>query len=191
MYPHHLHQSPRPCPECHSACGISRRPPLNPIEIILLKEELQHDILSDIHRIERRRQLQETPILTNDEADGYTITRQIDRAISHVVTRMQAYLFLPSPYVHRISTNHAGGWEEKSIYLAMPPTWPTHCIDALRDAVHHYIVKSVEYNLLLTELSNDPLTAACLDEADNAYNEINALINARLGRTEIHPTPFG
>lgn len=161
------------------------------VEIILLKEELLHDIHADITRLEKARQLHETPILTDEDSDGYTINRQIDRAVDKSVSRMQPYLFLPSPFVHRISSNHVSQWEEKSIYLAMPPNWPPHCIDPLRDAVHRYIVESVKYNILLVNLSNDPYTAMCKLEADEAYNEINSLISTRLGPTRIHPTIFG
>ena len=56
------------------------------------------------------------------------------------MARCQAYLMLPSPYAHRVSADHAYGWEEKSIYLAMPSGWPPHCLEPLRDAVHNFIV---------------------------------------------------
>jgi len=170
---------------------VARPLPRQLIEIILLYQELQHDITADITRLEKSRNLQATPVLTNEDADGYTIARQIDRAVNQCVSRMQAYLLLPSPFVHRISTNHTHAWEEKSIYLAMPPNWPPHCIDPLRDAVHTYIVKSVEYNLLIVSLTNDPYTVLCKTEADQAYSDINSQLSHRLGHIEIHPTPFG
>lgn len=187
MYPHHLHHRPRPV-----HCGNAAVPPgLQFVEIILLKEELLHDIHADITRLEKARQLAGQPILTGDDSSGYTISRQIDRAVDKTVSRMQPYLFLPSPFVHRISGNHVSQWEEKSIYLAMPPCWPPHCIDPLRDAVHRYIVESVKYNILLITLTSDPYTAMCKMEADEAYNEIDSLISTRLGPVRIHPTVFG
>ena len=161
------------------------------LEIILLKPELTHDIHSDIIRLERMRKLQDTPILSSDDSDNYIITRHIDRAVNQALSRMQAYLATPSPFVRRISTNHAHEWEEKNIFLSLPHNWPTHLIDNLRDAVHTYIVKSVEYNILLVALSEDSYTALCQLEADKAYNEINSIINTRLGTLRIHPTPFG
>jgi len=185
MYPHHLHTD-RLLP---SALPRPRRDS-QIVEIIILKPEIVHDIEADINSLEKQRKL-ETPILTGSESEGYTVNRQIDRALDKCVSRMQAYLFLPSPFVHRISSNHTSGWEEKSIYLSLPGNWPPHCIDPLRDAVHNYIVKSVEYNILLVALTSDPYTAMCEKESAESYNEINALINSRLGPMNIHPSFLG
>lgn len=185
-YPAHLHTD-RPLPPVVDAVPHQGK---QLIEIILLKDELLHDIQSDIVRVEKSRKL-EVPVLTNEDADGYDLNRKIDNYVNKAVSRMQAYLLLPSPFVHRISTNHTRLWEETSIYLALPHNWAPHCIDPLRDAVHNYIVKSVEYELMAVVLPNDPYTAICNNDADRAYNDINALINTRLGPTRIHPTPFG
>lgn len=188
MYPHQLHRHHRPLPPDCAMAAVRHGHQF--VEIILLKEELLHDITADITRLEKARQLDQ-PILTNEDADGYTLGRQIDRAVDKAVSCMQAYLFLPSPFVHRISGNHVSQWEEKSIYLALPPNWPPHCIDPLRDAVHRYVVESVKYNILLISLSSDPYTAMCRMEADEAYNEIGSLISTRLGPVRVHPTIFG
>jgi hypothetical protein len=186
MYPHHLHTGRR-FPKEVIACPRQDR---QVVEIIILKEEITHDIEADITRLEKQRNL-EKPILSGNESDAYTVRRQTDRALNQCVSRMQAYLLLPSPFVRHISTNHAGDWEEKNIFLAFPHNWPPHCIEPLRDAVHTYIVKSVEYNILLIAMTNDPYTAMCQQEADKAYNDINALINSRLGPMNIHPTFLG
>jgi len=183
MYPHHLHTG-RPFPKEVIACP---RRDKQVIEVIILKPEIVHDIEADITQLERQRNL-ESPIITDGD---YTVRRQIDRALNQCVSRMQAYLLLPSPFVRSISTNHAGDWDEKNIFLALPHNWPPHCIDPLRDAVHNYIVKSVEYNVLLAPLTNDPYTAMCRQEAEESYNEINALINSRLGPMNIHPSFLG
>lgn len=156
-------------------------------EIILLYPELLHGIQSNIHAIERTRNIE---IITAD--DDYTIRREVDTALNEAVSRMQAYLFRPSSFIRRTSTDHATQWEEKSITLNFPPNWPPHCIDSLRDAVHNYIVRSVVFYFLSLSLpANDPAITIVSQQRDRAYNDINALINARLGGVHIHPTPFG
>lgn len=117
MYPHHLHKD-RVFPD--EACRqLAKDKQI--IEIILLKEELIRDVEADVQRIERMRKMDVSPLVGND-ADSYDISRDIDNALGDVVSRCAAYLLLPSPFAHRISTNHAMGWEEKSIYLALPTT---------------------------------------------------------------------
>lgn len=160
------------------------------MEIILLHEELTHDIEADIRRIEKARKL-EDPILADNGSDDYSLCRYIDRAVNRVVSRCQAYLMLPSPFVRRISTNHTHSWEEKNILLSLPINWAPHNIDPLRDAVHNYIVKDVEYQLLAQALPQDATTMLCQQQATDSYNEINALINSRLGGVHIKPTIFG
>ncbi|UKK52161.1 hypothetical protein L6472_06155 [Prevotella sp. E13-17] len=161
------------------------------IEIILLKNEIEHDIHSEVARVERSRKLTDTPILTNDDADKYTIDRSIDDAISTVVGRCQAYMLMPSPFVHRTITNHVYEWQEKSIYLAFPYNFPPGCVESLRMAIHRFIVKSVVFELLTSALPNDPYTQICSNSIIATDNEINALLNARLGAIEIHPTFLG
>lgn len=161
------------------------------VECILLKPELLHDIQADITRIEKSRNLQASPILTNEEADSYILNRYIDEAVGKALSHMQAYLMLPSTHAHHIANNHTSDWQEKSITLAMPANWPPHNIDPLRDAIHTYVVKFTEYKLLATALTDDRYTALCLDEANSAYDSINSLISSRLGPQRIHPSPFG
>lgn len=185
-YPHHLHRSHRPV-----GCGTAAAPGMQLVEIILLKSEITHDIQAEITTIERMRKMQDTPILSNDDTDSYTISRQIDSAVNSAVSRCQAYLLLPSPSVHRISTNHIMGWEEKSMYLALPMNWPSHNIDALRDAVHNYIVKAVVFYLLSIAIPGDPYLPVCLEQRDTSYNEINRYLSSRLGGVKIHPTFLG
>ena len=187
MYPHHLHNSPRPkCPEYR--CNAEQK---QLVEVIILKEELIHDIQADIRRVERARNLEEKPILSENGQDDYLLSRHIDTALNAAVARMQAYLLLPSPYAHRISTNHAYGWEEKSVYLALPQRWPPHLIDALRDAVHNYIVYDVEARLLQVALPEDKALDNVRTMARDCYDDINAHINARTGPAVIHPSFLG
>lgn len=160
------------------------------IEVIILKSELLHDIEADVHRIERTRKLTETPIISS-EADYYDISRDIDTALGEVVRRCTAYLLLPSPYVHRISTNHAHSWDEKSIYLALPDNWPPHSIDQLRDAIHGYIVKAVELELLSIMLPDDKYLPILAEKKQDLYDDINVILNARLGNTLNTPTFLG
>lgn len=188
-YPHHLHDKPRPAIPDTVPAALAAGKQL--IEIILLKSELTHDIESDIARIERARKLEETPILTNNETDDYTLRRQMDAAINKVVSRCQAYLLLPSPFVHRVSVNHAKEWEEKSIWLGLPQNWPPHLIDALRSVIHDYIVKSVEFSLLAVALPQDAYTSLCNTQALDYYDDINVMLNTRLGPSLIHPTFLG
>ncbi len=186
MYPHHLHNQKRPTVrEAVAPRGYQL------VEIILLYAELKHDIETDIHRLERMRKMMDTPILSPDGSDDYTLAREIDNAINKAVSLMTAYMVLPSPFVRRISTNHAHSWEEKNIFVALPGNWPMHNIDPLRDAVHGFAVKSVEVALLAVALPDDSYTAICQQQAYTQYNAINSLISARLGAIEIHPTPFG
>ena len=187
MYPHELHNNrPYPdevCKKLHQGKQF--------IEIILLKDEILHDIDTDTLNVEKSRKIDETPVST-DEKRLYEASRQIDRAVNNLVRKCSAYLLLPSPYVHRISTNHTKGWEEKSIYLALPYNWPPHLIDSVRDLAHDYIVKFAESQLLVTLLSpDDSYVKYCAVAAEEDINDFNAGINERLGATIITPTPFG
>lgn len=187
MYPHNLHTG-RSCPDF-----VCRRLQKGRqlIEVILLKDELLHDIDTDTLNIEKARKTDGTPVAT-DERRRYEACRQIDRALNHAVRTMSAYLLLPSPFVHRISTNHAGDWEEKSVYLAMPHNWPPHLIDLVRDSVHNYIVKSAEAEMLTPILSpSDSYVQYCRQDAEASDSELNAAINERLGITDLVQTPFG
>lgn len=188
MYPHHLHTPDRPV--CCNTIAAQRQHK-HVVELILLYSELRHDIDADILRVERQRHLEETPVISNNDTDSYIIKRYIDNAVNKVVSRCQAYLLLPSPYVRRISTDHTHSWEEKNIMLALPHNWPPHNIDALRDACHNFIVKSVEYMLLSSALPHDAYTALCKQQADDFYDDINVNINARLHASLIQPTFLG
>lgn len=187
MYPRELHNN-RPYPD--EVCRKLRQGK-QIIEIILLKDEIIHDVDTDTLNVEKARKLEDTPIST-DERRMYEACRHIDRAVNQVVSKCSAYLLLPSPFVHRISTNHTKGWEEKSIYLALPHNWPPHLIDAVRDHAHEYIVKFVESQMLVPVLSpDDSYVKYCALAADTALDDLNAAINERLGRDIITPTPFG
>ena len=187
MYPHQLHHN-RPYPD--AVCQMLRQGKQY-IEIILLKDEIIHDIDADTLNLEKSRKLEETPIAT-DEKRMYEACRQIDRAVNAVVRKCAAYLLLPSPFVHRISTNHSKGWEEKSIYLALPHNWPPHLIDSVRDEAHNHIVKFAESQLLVSLLSpSDSYIQYLATDAEDSLDRLNAAINERLGRDIITPTPFG
>ncbi len=180
MYPHYLHHTPRPA--CPVASGLPAGSQL--AEVILLRSELIHDIEAGIHQIERSRTAT-TPgasaagndILPNGASDNYLLARHIDTAVNQAVSRCQAYLLVPSPYVHRFSTNHTTGWEEKSILLAMPATWANHCIEPLRDAIHNYIV----YRAMQLFLAFSDEKAAGIADAMAAeyYNNISVQLSAR------------
>lgn len=186
MYPHHIHKE-RLIPS--DICNLIQKDK-QVIEIVLLKEELLRDVEADVHRIQRMRHMEETPIINND-GDYYDIARDIDEALGKVVKQCCAYMLLPSPFAHRISTNHAGDWEEKSIYLGLPYNWPPTAIDSLRNAIHEYIVKSVEFELLTMSMPDDRYLPTLERKKDDQYNQINALLNERLGITPLIQTPFG
>lgn len=187
MYPHELHNN-RPYPD--EVCRKLRQDK-QVIEIILLKDEIIHDVDTDTLNVEKSRKLEETPVAT-DERRMYEASRHIDRAVNAVVAKCAAYLLLPSPFVHRISSNHTKGWEEKSLYLALPHNWPPHLIDTVRDYAHNHIVKFTEAQMLVPLLSpDDAYVKYCTLDAEAALDDLNAAINERLGRDIITPTPFG
>lgn len=188
MYPHSLHYN-RPYPD--EVCRKLRQGK-QVVEIILLKDEIIHDIDTDTLNVEKQRNMTETTPVATDERRMYEACRHIDRALNTVVRKCSAYLLLPSPFAHRISTNHTKGWEEKSIYLALPHNWPPHLIDSVRDFAHDYIVKFAESQLLVPMLSpDDSYVRYCALAAETALDDLNAAINERLGRDIITPTPFG
>ena len=188
MYPHNLHHN-RPYPD--EVCRKLRQGK-QVGEIIFMKDEIIHDIDTDTLNVEKSRKMEETTPVATDERRIDEVCRHIDRALNAVVAKCSAYLLLPSPFAHRISTNHTKGWEEKSIYLALPYNWPPHLIDQIRDLAHDYIVKFVESQLLVTTLSPDnSYVKYCAVAAEEDMNDLNAGINARLGRDIITPTPFG
>ncbi len=187
MYPHHLHN----CRNIPDSVGCRLCTGKQIVEIILLKEELVHDINADSHHIETSRKAADTPVATDDKR-LYEMNRKIDNAVNHIVRAMAAYLLVPSPVVHRISSNHAHGWEEKSIYLALPNNWPPYLLDSLRDQVHEHVVKSAEAELLVPILSpSDDYVQYCKLAAVEAEREVNSIINDRLGIPELDQTPFG
>lgn len=159
------------------------------VEIILLKPEILHDIEAGIHQIEKSRPADAPTLLAAGGADDYLLCRYVDTAINQAVSRCQAYLMLPSPYVHRISTDHVGEWEEKSIFVALPPRWPAHLIDTLRDAVHSFIVMRAMQ--LFLSFADEKAAAVCDAQAYSFWNDINTALNTRLGPTHIHPTFLG
>lgn len=166
------------------------------IEIILLKPELFHDIEAVIRQVQQQRDASvpagspaPAPLLSTDAADNYLLQRYLDTAVNQAVSRCQAYLLLPSPFVHRISVNHAHGWEEKSIFLGMPMQWTPHCVDALRDSIHNFIV---ERTLQLFLQRQDPKAAEISAfQAEQCWNDINASLSARMGPIDIQPTFLG
>ena len=187
MYPHALHHN-RPYPDevCRKLCQGKQV-----VEIILLKDEIIHDIDTDTLNVEKARKLEETPVAT-DERRMYETCRYIDRAVNQVVHKCAAYMLLPSPFAHRISTNHNKGWEEKSIYLALPHNWPPYLIDSVRDYAHNHIVKFAEAQLLTPILTpGDSYVQYLALDATTSLDDLNAAINERLGRDIITPTPFG
>ena len=186
MYPHHLHKAERPQCDCLPQTPRGARF----VEIIILRQEIVHDIEAEFHLFERTRHLEETPVRTN-ESDDYTISRLIDQALDKALRPMTPYLLLPSAYAHRIANNHTTQWEEKSVYIAMPQNWPPHCIDILRDAVHNYIVKSVVLELLQIAHPADPYSQICAMHQERCYNDIVAIINTRLGTINISPSFLG
>lgn len=187
MYPHHLHQAPRPQCPC-LLCEIGGQL----VEVILLKTELLHDIEAVIHQIEkasRQGNSAALDLLPNDAASDALLLRHLDTAVNQTVSRCQAYMLLPTAFAHRITTNHTYGWEEKSIYLGMPPKWPPFCIDPLRDAIHNFIVyRTLQLFLAFTD---EKAAAKCDAQALSYYDEINAQLNARQGPENIKPTFLG
>ncbi len=195
-YPHYLHEEKpyRSCQFCRDY--VSAHPRAQLVEIILLKEEFYHDIDAETYQIQKMRtaengvQTDKLPLST-DSKGRYLIDRYIDRYVSQAVSRLTAYLALPSPFAHRIANNHAKEWEEKSIYVALPYDWPIHRIEPLRDAVHQLIVKGVEYQLLAVALPRDPYTVLCHEMMEDADADITAHVNARYTPQSCGYSPFG
>lgn len=185
MYPNHLHTDRRFPDEIIAIPHQDKQV----IEVILLKQEILHDIEDGIRDLDRNRDTNLPDLLPEGADSSYMLRRHIDTAVNQAVSRCQAYLLLPSPFVHRISTNHAGDWEEKSIYLAMPRNWPPHLIDSLRDSVHNYIVDRAIQLFLRRKDQN--ASQVCDAQATVFWNEINTALNARLGPMRCHPTFLG
>ena len=197
-YPHYCHMEPHDrlnLPDLFDITAVQRQGK-QLVEVILLKDELLHDIEASAKQLDDARQSTAQgssaalpPILPKGAAENYLLLRHLDTAVNQAVSRCQAYLLLPSPFVRRISTNHTHGWEEKSIFLAFPHNWPPHCVDALRDSIHNFIVERTLQRYLLRV---DPKAAESCDfQALGFYDEINALLNTRLGAMHLRPTFCG
>jgi len=184
-YPHSCHTDHRLIP----AEVPQPRQGSQVIEIIIMKSEILHDIETSIRQIEKGRKPEDPLLLTEDGSDNYLLCRCIDTALDQAVSRCQAYLLLPSPFVRRISADHTHEWDEKNIFLALPANWPPHCIDPLRDAVHNYIVNRAMQLFLV--YADARLSEVCDAMALSCWNDINTQLNARLGPTRIHPTFLG
>ena len=187
-YPHHLHTPDRPCPVCRDIIAAQQNRHI--VEIIILKDEVIHDVDASTLKVEKARKIEDVPIATDDK-ERYSLTRTIDKAITNVLRPLSPYLLLPSPFVHSIASNHIHDWSEKDILIALPPRWPPHLIDTLRNTIHYYIVKSAEHEELLPVLPNDPYTTLCSQQADDALDDINAIVSTRLGPSLIHPSFLG
>lgn len=187
-YPHHLHPSGGSllCPAPPVRHGFQL------IEIIILKDEIYHDIDRETHDLQEHRNKTATvpaasaagqiTTIATDDTSRYLMDRYIDRYVNKTVRLLTAYLALPSPYAHRIANNHTKSWQEKSILISLPTRWPPHLIDPLRDAVHRFIVKGVEMELLSTTLGpSDAYVQLCAQESEEAEGDITANVNARYG----------
>lgn len=189
-YPHHLHQGHlhRPLPVCCDFVATHKSVQL--VEIILLKEELYHDIDAETLQVQKMRKLQDMPLAT-DDTNRYLVDRYIDKYVRKAVSKLTAYLGIPSPFVHRIANDHTKEWLEKSILLALPLSWPPHRLDPLCDAVHSLVVKGTEYELLAVALPDDAYTMLCREQMEDAENEIAVQVNARLTPLSCGYHPFG
>ncbi len=186
MSPEARFKNTRPLPEViNGMLPLPERKQL--FEVILLREELQHDIEDQLNDVQNTFRPDGKALLPDDKS--YMLSRHIDTAINQAVSRCQAYLLLPSPHVQRISTNHVYEWEEKSIFLALPHNWPLHAGKALRNAVHNYIV--MRACQLFLALKEPKAAEACDTLATLCYNDINAQLNTRLGPMNIHPSFLG
>ena len=187
-YPHHLHPS--------GGSLLCPAPPVRPgfqlIEIIILKDEIYHDIDRETHDLQEHRNKTATApagspagqitTIATDDTSRYLMDRHIDRYVNKTVHLLTAYLALPSPYAHRIANNHTKSWQEKSILISLPARWPPHLIDPLRDAVHRFIVKGVEMEILSTTLGpGDAYVQLCAQESEEADGDITVYVNTRYG----------
>ena len=192
-YPHYLHPDDGSVRSCIEARRY-RRQGFQLVEIILLKDEIYHDIDAETHKIQEARNQaaansskgEAVPVTTiaTDDRSRYLMDRIIDKYVSVAVRRLSAYLVLPSAFAHRIVNNHTKSWQEKSILISLPQRWPPHLLEPLRDAVHTLIVKGTEKEWLSTALSpNDAYVMLCQQEADDADADITSDVNARYGPT--------
>lgn len=189
-YPHHLHPDDGSLRTvCALPAGVCRHG-FQLIEIIILKDEIYHDIDRETHDLQEHRNNsvpdgsagRNITTIATDDTSRYLIDRYIDRYVNKTVHLMTAYLALPSPYAHRIANNHTKSWQEKSILISLPTRWPPHLIDTLRDAVHRFIVKGVEMEILSTTLGpSDPYVQLCAQESEEADGDITVNINTRYG----------
>lgn len=168
--------------------GCRQNPAPIPYDIIIIKQELYHDIDDDTRQLQVIRKLIEVPVST-DERHRYIIDRYIERAINHVQTRLAAYLATDRP--HHIANNHVKKWTERHIFLAMPAAWPPENLDHLKDVIHTYIVRITEAEVLSLFIgSNDPLVQQYRMDAQDAENEVVSIANRRLGPLHAQLSPF-
>lgn len=185
-YPHHLHPAGGSVRCCITP--PPRRPGFQLIEIILLKNEIYHDIDEETHILQQTlgkalpAGAQEITTIATDDTSRYLMDRYIDRCVSQAVSLLSPYLAIPSPFAHRIANNHTKSWQEKSILLSLPKRWPPHLIEPLRDAVHRLIVKGTEKEILSPVLGPaGSYVRLCEQEAEDAAADISVNINTRYG----------
>lgn len=188
-YPYQLHQGRpyRPCKVCNDIVAAMKDVQL--IEVIVLKDELYHDIDAETLQVQRMRKMTDLPLST-DDSGRYLVDRYIDKYVNRAVGKLTAYLAIPSPFVQRIANDHTKAWQEKSILVALPKTWTPHRLWPLCDAVHQLVVKGTEFELLAVALPNDSYTLLCKDMVEEAENEIAVQVNARYTPLKCGYTPL-
>ena len=163
---------------------------MQPVEVILLRTELIHDIEAVIHQLERKsKDTASAALLPAGASADYLLSRHIDTAVNQALASCQAYLAMPSPFAHRIATDHAMQWEEKSILLAMPLSWPLHHLDPLRDAIHSFIVYRALQ--LFLAFSDEKAAAVCDERASDFCADIAVHLSARSHPLQCAMSPFG
>lgn len=158
-------------------------------EVVILKDEIYHDIDSDTHALQRFRKALDVPLAT-DENGRYQLDRYIDLAVNQVAKRLTAYIATEHP--HATVNNHTFPWEEHTFHLVMPSSWPPETLDGLKDSIHRYIVRSVEAEVLsVALLPTDPIVQQYRQDAADADAEIVKDINRRTVALRVTFAPFG
>lgn len=165
------------------------------IRIRILRNEIVYDIDHDILFLQKVRinaddSQMNSHLFSSDADNSYRIGRWIERYWNRVLGTSSAYL-VRGKQVGGGADNAVADWEVRDIVLDMPDGWPENRLQELADAVHWYIVYSVEYEfLLLAYGAGDNVVQERQAAAEDALYDIRAILSARTHGLKMPFHPF-
>lgn len=165
------------------------------IRIQIHRNEIVHDIDHDTLFLQKVRtgagdSQMISHLFSSDADNSYRIGRWIERYWNRILGASSAYL---------VRGKQAGGgadnavpeWEMKELVLDMPDGWPESRLQELTDAVHWYIVYSVEFEfLLLAYGAGDNVVQERQAAAEDALYDIRAILSVRTHGLKMPFHPF-